>query len=304
MDELGRINTFIKVVEAGSFSAVARDSSSISSVARQVKSLEDELGIRLLNRSTRRLSLTEAGRVFYERTRTIARDLGGAISEAQSFQDDVKGLLRVSLRVSTGTTVVIPALPAFLEAYPQLDVDITLTDERQDFIADNIDVAIWLGPLPDSELVARRLSPPQRIVCGSPEYFARHGTPQQPQDLQSHSCVLFKARSYGNTWRFSKDGQQQEIAVTGRVCSENTLVLLSTALAGLGLIMVHEYTVRPLIAEGRLVPVLGAYTASPRTGDADLYAVYTSSRGLSRKVRVFVDFLGDLFGQPQAVASD
>src|SRR5206468_4551475 len=139
MDEFTRIRTFMKVVEAGSFSAAARDVSSTSSVARQVKSLEDELGVRLLNRSTRSLSLTDAGRRFHERVSAIANDLDNATSEAKSLQEEVKGVLRVCLRVTAGTTVVVPALPELLARYPELQLEITLDDERRDLIANNID---------------------------------------------------------------------------------------------------------------------------------------------------------------------
>lgn len=298
MDEFARIQTFIKVVEAGSFSAAARDVSSVSSVARQVKSLEDDLGVRLLNRSTRSLSLTEPGRLFYERACTIANDLSNAKSEAKSFQDSVKGVLRVSLRVSAGTTMIVPALPAFLAQYPELSIDISLGDERRDLIANNIDVAVWMGHLPDSEIVARRLSPSQRIVCGSPAYFERHGIPETPEDLRLHSCLLYTGRSYGNRWGFTRDGHNEGIEVEGSVRTDNALVLLSAALSDLGLIVVHEWMVRRPISEGRLARVLGNYTVNPRPGDAELYAVYASSRGLSRKVRVFVDFLVDLFRGP------
>src|SRR5438067_8750957 len=168
MDDFTRIRTFIKVVEAGSFSAAARDISSTSSVARQVKSLEDELGVRLLNRSTRRLALTDGGRRFYERVKAVAMDLDNASAEVKAMHDDVKGVLRVSLRVTAGTTVVVPALPRLIGMHPELELDITLTDERRDLIANNIDVAMWLGDLPDADLVARRLSPTKRIVCAAP----------------------------------------------------------------------------------------------------------------------------------------
>lgn len=295
MEELARIQTFIKVVEAGSFSAAARDSSSISSIARQVKSLEDELGVRLLNRNTRNLSLSEPGRLFYERARKLSADLGNAKSEARSFQDSAKGILRVALRVSTGTTIIVPALPTFLEQYPELDVDVILTDERLDLVADNIDVAVWMGELPDSEIVARRLSPAQRIVCGSPGYFERFDRPQTPQDLLRHSCLLFSAPAYGTTWQFQQDAEFERVEVGGRLRSGNVLVLLSAALSGLGLIMVHEWMVRQRIALGQLERVLDSYTASPIASDADLHVVYASSRGMSLKVRVFVDFLVKLF---------
>lgn len=149
MDDFIRIHTFIKVVEAGSFSAAARCTrSSISAVARQVQSLEEDLGVRLLNRSTRSLSLTEPGQLFFERARSISKDLSNAKSEAKSFQESVKGVLRVSLRVSTGTTIIVPALPRLINQYPDLRFDISLTDERPDLIANNIDVAVWMLKFP------------------------------------------------------------------------------------------------------------------------------------------------------------
>jgi DNA-binding transcriptional LysR family regulator len=300
MDELARIQTFIKVVEAGSFSAAARDVSSVSSVARQVKSLEDELGVRLLNRSTRSLSLTEPGRRFYERACELAADLSNAKSEARSFQDSVKGVLRVSLRVSAGTTVIVPALPALLAQYPELSLDVSLADDRVDLIANHIDVAVWMGHMPDSELVARRLSPSRRVVCGAPAYFERHGVPATPDDLRRHNCILYSARSYGSKWGFTRDGKLEETQVQGSVRSDHSMVLLSTAVAGIGLIVVHEWMVRRHIEQGALVTVLDDYSVNPRPGDAELYAVYPSNRGLSRKVRVFVDFLVALFADADA----
>lgn len=296
MDDFTRIRTFIKVVEAGSFSAAARDQSSISAVARQVKSLEDELGVRLLNRSTRSLSLTDTGRRFYERVTAIAQDLDKAKSEAISQHEGVSGPLRVALRVTAGTTVVVPALPKFLARYPEIELEIALTDERQDLIANNIDVAMWLGALPDAELVARRLCRTQRIICGTPTYFDGHGLPQAPQDLKSHNCLLFAAPSYGNRWGFTRDDQHEEVEVNGSIRSANGLVLLSAGLAHLGVIIVHEWMVRSLLAEGRLTRVLREYTVSPGPGDADLYAVFVSSRGVSRKIRAFIDFLIETFG--------
>jgi DNA-binding transcriptional LysR family regulator len=297
MDDFSRIRTFIKVVEAGSFSAAARDTSSVSSVARQVKALEDELGARLLNRSTRSLALTDAGRRFYERVTGIARDLNNAKSEVNSLQEGVKGVLRASLRIAAGTTVVVPALPTFLSRYPELELDLSLTDERCDLIANNIDVALWLGALPDAEIVARRLSPTRRIAYGSPAYFKKHGTPNTPKDLVNHSCLLFAAPTYRTRWGFTRDGQLEEVEVHGAIRSDNGLVLLSSALAGLGIAIAHEWMVRRHLADGRVVRVLNEYTVNPRPGDADLYAVFPSSRGLSRKVRVFVDFLVETFGE-------
>jgi DNA-binding transcriptional LysR family regulator len=295
MDEFTRIQTFIKVVEAGSFSAVARKESSVSSVARQVKALEDSLGIRLLNRSTRSLSLTEPGRMFYERVCSVSRDLNNAKSEVKTFQDSVKGVLRVQLRASAASTFIIPALPKLLSRYPELRLDVSVSDERCDLVASNIDVAVWMGEMPNSELVARRLAPCRRIVCGSPAYFEQHGTPQMPEALKQHQCLLYSARSYGNNWIFSKNGNTSEIEVQGPLRTADGLVLLSAAQAGLGLIIVHEWMVRLPIAEGRLVRILEDHIVSPTSTTAELYAVYPSKRGLSRNVRAFVDFLVELF---------
>jgi DNA-binding transcriptional LysR family regulator len=303
MDELARIQTFIKVVEAGSFSAAARHDSSTSSVARQVKSLEDDLGVRLLNRSTRSLSLTEPGRHFYDRVCAIANDLNNAKREAKSFQEGVKGLLRVSLRVSAGAMIIVPALPMLLEQHPDLSIDVSLTDERCDLIASNIDVAVWMGEMPDSDLIARRLSPSKRIACGSPDYFKRYGTPNTPGDLRRHNCMLFTGRAYGNVWGFAKDGVLEEVEVNGNLRTGNGLVLLSAATAGLGVMVVHEWMVRSHLLHGSLVRVLGNYTVRPTPSDAELHAVYPTSRGAARKVSVFVDFLVSLFNSPD-VSSD
>jgi DNA-binding transcriptional LysR family regulator len=214
----------------------------------------------------------------------------------------VKGVLRILLRVSTGTTIIIPALPNLLNQYPELSFDISLSDERLDLVANNIDVAVWMGHIPDSEIVARRLSPSRRIVCGSPGYFARHGVPQSPDDLQRHNCLLYTARSYSNVWGFAKDDIRQEIKVQGNLRSDNGSVLLSAALSDVGVIMVHEWMVRLPMSEGRIMKVLSDYCVSPKAGDAELYAVYPSSRGLSRKVRIFIDFLVQLFQGQEAPA--
>jgi DNA-binding transcriptional LysR family regulator len=295
VDELSQIRTFIRVVEAGSFSAAARHTSSVSSVARQVKALEDDLGARLLNRNSRRLSLTEAGRRLYERASAIVAELDTVKSEVKSLQEEVKGVLRVSLRPSAGTTMVIPALPALLAQYPELVVDVILTDERRDLIANNIDVAMWLGVLPDADIIARRLTPTRRIVCGSTAYLEMHGIPREPEDLRDHQCIFFTAPTYGARWRFTKGDEFKEIEVRGSVRADNGLVLLASALADLGLIVVPEWMVRHHIARGEMMRVLSDYTVNPHTEHADLYAVYASSRRLSSKIRVFVDFLVKVF---------
>ena len=296
MDEFASIRSFISVVEAGSFSAAARRSNiSTSAVARMVKSLEDELGVRLLNRNTRHQSLTEVGRLFYDRVCAISNYLAIAKGEARSQHEAVKGLLRVSFRASAATTLVIPALSAFLQEHPDVKLEMGLSDERFDLIANNIDVAVWLGPLPDSELVARQLSRSYRIICGAPEYLAKRGTPIVPRDLLQHNCIVYSAPGYGNRWYFSKDGKSEHLEVSGSLQTDNSLVLLSAAEAGLGLVVMQEWTVRLPIEQGKLVRVLGDYTVNPIEEEAALHVVYTNSRGNPRKVRAFVDFLIEVF---------
>lgn len=225
MDELQKIRAFIDVVENGSFSAAARRQDvSISSIARRVAALEDDLGVRLINRNTRRLSVTEAGEVYYRRTQDALRDLDSARVEATSYQSSVKGVLRVSLRVSVGV-MVLPELNRFLEMHPGLAIELSLTDERIDLLKNNIDVAVWVGELNDSELIARLLSSGRRLTCGSPIYFDRHGVPEQPSDLADHQCLTFRAPDYDGTWRFTKGDERWEIRATGPFQSSSGLAL-------------------------------------------------------------------------------
>jgi DNA-binding transcriptional LysR family regulator len=296
MDELTSIKAFVDVVDSGGFSSAARRANaSVSSIARQVKALEDHLGIRLLNRTTRSQSLTEAGRMFYDRTRQLVCDLDAAKKDVLSLQNDVKGLLRVTLRVSSASAI-LPMLPPFLERYPNLTLDLSLTDAQLDLVGNSIDVAVWLSRLDDSGLVARRLTPSRRVLCGSPAYFARHGIPRKPADLAHHNCLLFKGRHYGNHWKFTKDREEIDVAVSGNIVSETGPVLLSAALSGVGLVVLQEYMVRPALAEGSLQTILSEYDASTSTdGDVALYAVYPHSRRVSQNTRAFVDFLVALF---------
>lgn len=297
MEELGRIRTFISVVKAGSFSAAARHVSSVSSVARQINSLEEELGVRLLNRSTRSLSLTDAGRLFYHRVTQISNSLASVSSEVRSLNDEVKGSLKVSLRITAGTTIIAPNLPKLFAKYPDLSLDVILTDERRDIIAEGIDVAMWLGELSDSNLISRRISPTRRVVCASPSYLAKRGIPKAPKDLLEHNCLMFTAPYYGQTWGFTRDGNHEEYEVRGSVRSDNGLVLLGSAIEGVGVLVAHEWMMRSLIQQGKMVRILEEYTVTPRPADADLYAVFPSSRRLSRKVRAFVDFLVEIFAE-------
>lgn len=300
MDDLARIHTFIKVAELGSLSAAARHmDTSVTSIARQLNSLERQLAISLITRSSRKLTLTEPGKLFYQRARVLCADLQSAMQEASSFQESVKGTLRISLRPSIGNSVIVPALPEFLSRHPDLKIDISFSDARQDLIANDIDVAVWMGTIPDSDLIARRLSRGERIACASPEYLKARGTPQTPNDLRQHDCILFVGPTYGSRWCFTRDASPPcEVEVTGRIKTDNAQALYSAALSGGGVMVVHEWGARSLIAQGRLARVLPDYEVQYSSIDSDLHAVYARNRGMSRKVRAFVDFLVELFQKP------
>ena len=298
MDELFAMRIFVQVVEQGSFSAVARQlHSSTSSIARQVQALENALGTKLLTKTTRQQGLTEAGRTLFERAKVILEDLERAKRDVSAFQNDVRGLLRVYLRVSAGEEVIVPSLPRFLARFPGVNVDVVLGDERIDLVAHSIDVAVWLGHLEDSTMNARRLSTSRRVLCGSPAYFKTRGIPTQPSNLDRHNCLLFRANRYRNVWRFTKDGEFVDIAVSGNLQTSSSSVLRASALQGLGLIVSQSWMVAGDIAHGRLRTVLSDYEVTPTDFDASLYAVYPHGRGSPPKVRAFVDFLVDLFSK-------
>lgn len=300
MDELQKIRAFLDVVENGSFSAAARRQDvSISSIARRVASLEDELGVRLLNRNTRHLSVTEAGELYYKRTREAVRDLDSARVEACSYQATVKGTLRVSLRISVGV-MVLPELHRFLNANPGLTVDLALTDERLDLLQHNIDVAVWVGHLNDSELIARLLSSGKRLLCASPKYLAQHGTPSHPSDLSGHQCLAFKAPTYSGTWNFSKGEERWDIKAEGPFSSSSGLALMSAAVSGMGLVVLQKYMIQKELEAGTLQVVLPEYEVSPTDAHSAIYAVYLHSRHLAPKARAFIDFLLSCFKENES----
>jgi DNA-binding transcriptional LysR family regulator len=296
MDEMLMNRTLLQVVDSGSLSAAAAELNvSVATVARQVNSLEDRLGVKLVNRTTRALSLTEAGGLYCERIRSILREIDSIKREVSSYQKNVMGLLRVHLRQSVGNQVIVPALHEFLTANPEIRMEVTLTDERADLVAQGIDVAVWLGDLEDSTLIARRLSPGKRVICCSPAYGRDRGLPTRPEDLAEHNCIVFRARSYDNLWRLSRDGETLSIEVHGNLESFSAAALITSALSGLGLIMVQEATVRKLVKAGELVTVLPEYQVSSTNTDIAIYAVYPGRKQTAPKTRAFIDFLVLLF---------
>ncbi|QLH12998.1 LysR family transcriptional regulator [Paracoccus pantotrophus] len=296
MDELTTNKALLQVVESGSFSAAALEMGvSVATIARHVNSLETRLGVRLLHRTTRSLSLTEPGQIYCDQMRDLLRQFDTVKRGISSYQKDAKGLLRVHLRHSIGNQVIVPALPAFIEQYPSIKLEVTLTDEREDLVAQGIDVAVWLGNLQDSSLIARRLSPGHRMVCCSPSYVSRYGMPRSPEELTSHNCIVYRAKSYDSSWRFSRDGQTTTVEVSGNLESPSSAVLMTAVLNGLGLAMLQSTMIRPALAAGELLNVFPDYDVSSTAEDVGLFAVYPGTKQTSPKTRAFIDFLVRLF---------
>ena len=296
MDELAAIRVFISVAESGSFSEAARRlGMSTSSVSRQVGALEEWMDVRLFKRTTRSFSLTEAGENYLASVAPALRQLEVAKRNAHAYQDTVSGAIRVHMRASAGTEVIVPALSSFFALYPDIEIELTLTDERIDLLDNGVDVAVWLGRLDDSSMVARRLSGSTRVVCASPEYLRRFGIPEKPVDLVHHRCLLYLKHSYSKAWHFRKGDESFSVPVTGPLRTPDSAVLMAGAKQGLGLVLLQDWMVRQAVEAGQLQPVLSEYEAYPTEQQTSLYVVYPHRHRVPRKVRVFIDFLVQLF---------
>lgn len=293
MPRFDDLQAFVRVVESGSFSEAARRLGlSKSMVSRQVSALEADLGVRLLHRTTRSLSPTEAGRAYLERCQRILADLDEANLMVSRLQAVPRGSLRVTAPLSFGIGHLATALPGFLERYPEIELDMNMTDRHVDLVDEGWDVAVRIGRLADSSLIARRLAPIRRVVCAAPAYLERRGVPRVPADLAGHDCLSHSAVNPWE-WRFSAlDGQVLSVEIRGRFHADNGDVLRVMALAAQGLAFLPTFFVGDDIRAGRLVPVLEEFVPL----DVALHAVYPHNRHLSPKVRAFVDYLAETFG--------
>ena len=295
MDRFAALEAFVKVVETQSFSEAARRlRSSKSAVSRNVGALEAELGARLFNRTTRSLKLTEAGRAYFERVSRILADLDDADRALGQLQASPRGRLAVSAPMSFGFLHLAPALPIFLARFPEVDVDLSLNDRFVDVVDEGFDVALRIGALPDSSLMARRIAPIRRTLCASPDYFGRRGTPQIPEDLKGHECLRNSNVARTQEWRFvDPDGKPSLVAVSSRVSANNGDALRIMALAGVGVANLPTFIVGEDLRAGALVSALDRFVPQ----DIAMSAVYPHARHLSPKVRAFVDFLVERFGK-------
>jgi DNA-binding transcriptional LysR family regulator len=294
MDRFENLRVFTKVVESGSFAgAAARLGISASMVSLHVKALEERLGARLLNRTTRKVSVTDVGRAYYERCTRVLGDLEEADLAVGEMQTAPRGDLRVNSTTGFGVQHIGPAIADFAERFPGISVELMLSDRPIDLIEEGFDVAVRVDPLPDSRLIARKLVTVQLVLCGTPEYFANRGTPRNPGDLADHSCLEITSPSFFRRWHLTDEtGKEVNLSLSGTVRSNNPFVLLHAALSSHGILYTARYMVADSLKAGQLVTVLDDYVLPPLT----VHAVYPHGRHLSAKVRAFVDFLADRFG--------
>ncbi len=287
------LQVFVDVLQQGSFAAVARQRNvDPSSISRIIRALEDELGLRLFQRTTRRLEPTEAGVLYFERIRPLLEELDRARLEASDMAATPTGNLRVTASVSFGHRWLVPLLPDLLQRYPELSVDLVLTDSLVDLIAERIDVAIRLGSPADSGLVGTKLMPTRYRVCASPGYIESHGTMRSPQELSERDCVLFPFSGYRTEWRFrSTDGAQTAVRVHGKVVISNALSLHRAALDGLGPVLLADWLVGDDIAGGALVDLFPEHAVTAEAFDTAAWILYPSRAYVPLKVRAFIEFL-------------
>ena len=290
MERFSGLEAFVAVVESGSFTdAAAALGVSKSYISKQVSALENRLGAQLLNRTTRSIALTAPGRAFYERSSQILIDLEQAERAVTQLHTEPRGLLRMSVPLSYGVRYVSPAVASFLSQHEDLEIDLDITDRKVDLVDEGFDLVIRIGRLDDSSFAFRKLRSMRFFVCMSPEYIAKYGRPNTPDDLIPEHCFEYAYQS-GASLRFEKDGVEKHVRVSGRLRANNGEVLMESCAHGVGVSLAPDFLAAPYIEDGRVVPVLEDWVGDDRRA---IWALYPHSRHLSAKVRHFVDFLAE-----------
>ncbi|MFA5949896.1 MAG: LysR family transcriptional regulator [Hyphomicrobium sp.] len=288
------MRAFVAVADAGSFTLASRRlERSRAMVSKLVMDLEEHLGLRLLSRTTRRVALTEAGAAYFERCRDVLGALEEAEREVMSQAAEPVGRLRISAPVSFGSRLLAPRLSDYARRFSRVSIDLVLNDRFVDLVEEGYDLAIRIGRLAESSLIARRIASTPIVICGSPAYLALRGTPVKLQDLVKHDCIQYAYASGGATWRLAgADGQVQAVRTGGHISCNNGDAIGRMAAAGLGLSLQPEFIVARELRSGELVAVLEDYTRE----ELGIYAVYPSHRHVPLKLRTFIDFLAEAFG--------
>ena len=287
------LQAFVQIVDAVTITAAAeRLGLAKSAVSRRLSELEDELGVELFHRTTRKLTLTDSGRGFYERSVRILADLEEASNAVSQAHHELSGQLRVAAPFSFGVLHLGPAIIEFQQQHPKLNFDIDFNDRQIDLIQEGFDVGIRIAHLKDSSLIARKLAKVSTIVCASPDYLATHGTPMTPEDLTDHPCLTYSYLDNPEQWSFvDLQGQMQTVTVPRVMQANNGDYMRHAAIAGLGVLRQPIFIAYESIANGELVPILEDYTIPP----VNAYAIYPPTRHLSQRVRTFIDFLVERF---------
>lgn len=297
MDRLQNMSLFVEVVKHQSFSAAAdRLGLSRAQVSKAIMQLENHLGTRLLNRTTRRVSLTQTGQIYFERCKTILQDIEEIEGIAGEQTTKPHGRLSVSAPTSFSILHLQEAIPTYLRQFPDVQITLSLADRFVDVVAEGFDVAIRIAELEDSSLVARKLAPCRLVFCASPAYLKKFGTPKVPQDLAIHHCLTYSNDPRPDTWVLHGPNGVESVKVNGPLNADNGDILKAAALAGLGIVAQPTFIVGPDLRAGKLQQVLVDYCPP----EISINAVFPSRRYLSAKVRTFVDFLGGYFGENPA----
>jgi DNA-binding transcriptional LysR family regulator len=299
LDWMQPMRIFVSVVQNGSLSSAGRELGlSPASVSRHIGALEESLGCRLVNRTSRKLTLTEAGELYYAKVGDILQQIAEANASVSELTSQPRGTLRVHSRVLVGHLHVMPVLPEFLARFPDVTVDLLMSNWVIDVVEQNIDVDIRIGKLVDSSLVARKLSSSERIVCAAPRYLDAHPPINAPSDLAAHNCLTYRINVGRTVWRFlDGGGVLQEISVAGNLTTDNGYALLTATLSGVGIALMPDWSVRDHLAAGRLRRLLPEYRVSHVEFDNGSYAVFQKSKHMSAKVRAFIDYLAAAFAQ-------
>ena len=296
MEGFGAIPVFVAVVENGGFSAAARTLGiSKSAVSKRINQLEAHLGVRLLHRTTRKLSLTEAGERYFEHAAQALTAAGQAEDAVTELQGEPQGNLKISSPMSFGRLHVAPLIPKLLQRYPKLQIDLVMDDRKVDLVAGGFDVAIRAGNLPASTLIARKLAPLRQVLCASPDYIDRYDRPGTPAELSGHNCVLYSYSSDADEWTLIGESGPEIVTVSGSYQVNNSEALLEALREGIGIGRLPTFVAGPDLKTGRLVKLFESY----RLPDFTIYAVFPERQYLPAKVRAFLDFAIEYFGGDQ-----
>lgn len=294
MDRLQAIETFVRVVDTGSFSTAARlQNIGQPTVSKLIAQLEDWLGVRLLLRSTRGLTPTEAGLSFYSHARRMIEEADEAVTAARGVAQGLSGRVRVSAAVCFARLHIVPKLPIFLEAHPGVEVDLLLEDRNVDLVEEGVDVALRMGAITDPNMTVRKIAERRRLVMATPDYFARQGRPETPADLIAHQAVIYTREHPSDAFSFRRDGIETSVSISGRVRISATEGLRAAVLAGVGLTVASEFAFAPELKSGEVEPVLLDWSLPPIT----LSALYPTGRMAASKARAFVAFVEDCLKQ-------